>query len=257
MSLREHFPQQSPRVFCLQDVERGEVYPAVGVSSSSHSQPAAAALASLPTPTPMPNPVSAFVATPTSLHASSAVTTVAGSRYDARTTTGGVGQEVNVLPADAQDLSNARTGVTTSAAATVTRSRKDQSARSNRWRAVGCVLRRLALVMLLLAALTGALAVLVIYMGPIYLVQLLVVISVAYFVAGGRLRWFYVAFKTLPRDIKWVGILNEHISHLNVCSLSHALRSDFWCLISPASTWVLKDQIKVWFQWDRASIIWI
>ncbi|KMQ88738.1 long-chain fatty acid transport protein 4, partial [Lasius niger] len=54
--------------------------------------------------------------------------------------------------------------------------------------------------MLLLAVAAGTLALVTIYMGPIYLVQLLLVISVAYFVAGGRLRWFYVALRTLPRD---------------------------------------------------------
>lgn len=56
--------------------------------------------------------------------------------------------------------------------------------------------------MLLLAAVAGALALILIYMGPIYLVQLLVVVSVAYFVAGGRLRWFYIALRTIPRDVK-------------------------------------------------------
>lgn len=56
--------------------------------------------------------------------------------------------------------------------------------------------------MLLLAAAVAAIAAIVLYMGPIYLFQLLIVVSVAYFVAGGRLRWFYIAFSTLPRDFK-------------------------------------------------------
>lgn len=56
--------------------------------------------------------------------------------------------------------------------------------------------------MLLLAATAGAVLAIVLYMGPIYLVQLLIVVSVAYFVAGGRMRWFYVALRTIPRDCK-------------------------------------------------------
>lgn len=113
-----------------------------------------------------------------------------------------MGHEVNVPLTDAQDLRNIRADAIANTAAA--RSEKDQSTngRRNRWKAVGCVLGRITLIMLLLAALAGALAVLVIYMGSIYLVQLLVVVSVAYFVAGGRLRWFYVALRTLPRDAK-------------------------------------------------------
>ncbi|XP_076298622.1 fatty acid transport protein 1 isoform X2 [Lasioglossum baleicum] len=56
--------------------------------------------------------------------------------------------------------------------------------------------------MLLLTSLLACLTLLAIYAGPISIVQLLVVVLVAYLVSGGRFRWFYVAFKTLPRDAK-------------------------------------------------------
>ncbi|EFN78828.1 Long-chain fatty acid transport protein 4 [Harpegnathos saltator] len=202
MSIVKHIGRAMSRTPLFMDVERGEVYSAVGVSSSSQ-----AALASPPTPTPMPNPVavSAFVATPASLHTSStAAAPAGGGRYDGRTTTGGVGHEVNVPLGDTQDPQNTRASTIAGANATAGRSGKDQSAsgRRNRWKIIGRAVGRFTLVMLLLAALVGALAALVIYMGPIYLVQLLVVVSVAYFVAGGRLKWFYVALRTLPRDIK-------------------------------------------------------
>jgi len=78
----------------------------------------------------------------------------------------------------------------------------EPDANTSRWRTIGRFLRRLTLVMLLLTAAVGILAIIVIYMGPIYLVQLLIVISVAYYVAGGRMRWFYVALRTIPRDCK-------------------------------------------------------
>ncbi|CAK9807301.1 Long-chain fatty acid transport protein 4 [Anthophora plagiata] len=72
---------------------------------------------------------------------------------------------------------------------------------ASRWKAVGSLLRRLALVMFLLASLVACLALLAIYAGPIFLVQLLVVVLVAYLVSGGRFQWFYVVYKTAPRDI--------------------------------------------------------
>ncbi|XP_076636944.1 fatty acid transport protein 1 [Colletes latitarsis] len=71
----------------------------------------------------------------------------------------------------------------------------------SRWKAVGRLLRRLALIMMLLASLVACLALIAIYAGSIFLVQLLVVVLVAYLVSGGRFRWFYVAFRTLPRDV--------------------------------------------------------
>lgn len=78
---------------------------------------------------------------------------------------------------------------------------------ANRWKAVSCLLRRLALIMFVISSLVACLALLFIYAGPIFLVQLLVVILVAYLVAGGRFRWFYIALKTAPRDFMWVHIL--------------------------------------------------
>ncbi|XP_008209590.1 long-chain fatty acid transport protein 4 isoform X2 [Nasonia vitripennis] len=79
---------------------------------------------------------------------------------------------------------------------------RNRAGSSRRWAAVARLLRRLLLAMFLLAGLLAALAALLFYMGPIFLVQLCVVALVAYFVAGGRLRWFVVALKTAPRDIK-------------------------------------------------------
>ncbi|KAK2587571.1 hypothetical protein KPH14_003699 [Odynerus spinipes] len=52
------------------------------------------------------------------------------------------------------------------------------------------------------AFLVAALAFLALYAGHMFLLQLLVVVIVAYFVAGGRFRWCYVALRTLPRDVK-------------------------------------------------------
>lgn len=79
---------------------------------------------------------------------------------------------------------------------------RNRAGSPRRWAAVARLLRRLLLAMFLLAGLLAAIAALLFYMGPIFLVQLCVVALVAYFVAGGRLRWFYVALKTAPRDIK-------------------------------------------------------
>lgn len=73
--------------------------------------------------------------------------------------------------------------------------------RSNRWSTVGRLLWRVALAMLILAAAAAAIAAIWLYWGPVFLIQLLVVVVVAYFVSGGRLKWFYVALRTAPRDI--------------------------------------------------------
>ncbi|XP_043476757.1 long-chain fatty acid transport protein 4-like isoform X1 [Leptopilina heterotoma] len=73
-----------------------------------------------------------------------------------------------------------------------------------RWSAVCCILQRVVMATLLLGAGLAILAALWIYMGPIFIIQLVLVVLVAYFVSGGRLRWFYVALKTAPRDIKAV-----------------------------------------------------
>ncbi|XP_044596472.1 long-chain fatty acid transport protein 4-like isoform X3 [Cotesia glomerata] len=55
--------------------------------------------------------------------------------------------------------------------------------------------------MIALGLLGGLVALVWIFMGPIFVLQLVLVVIVAYFVSGGRLRWFYIAFKTAPRDI--------------------------------------------------------
>ncbi|KAK0172575.1 hypothetical protein PV328_005877 [Microctonus aethiopoides] len=73
---------------------------------------------------------------------------------------------------------------------------------SNRWRAVARTLRRLVLVMLFFGAIVALVALVWIYMGPIFVLQLVIVVAIAYFVSGGRLKWFSVAFKTAPRDLK-------------------------------------------------------
>ena len=39
------------------------------------------------------------------------------------------------------------------------------------------------------------------FMGWMVLIQLILVAIVAYLAAGGGYRWFYVALKTLPRDV--------------------------------------------------------
>jgi hypothetical protein len=40
------------------------------------------------------------------------------------------------------------------------------------------------------------------FMGWMVLIQLILVAVVAYLAAGGGYRWFYVALRTLPRDLK-------------------------------------------------------
>ncbi|XP_063983454.1 long-chain fatty acid transport protein 4 isoform X2 [Diachasmimorpha longicaudata] len=56
--------------------------------------------------------------------------------------------------------------------------------------------------MLFVGVLAALVALVWIYMGPIFVLQLFLVVVIAYFVSGGRLRWFYVAIKTAPRDIR-------------------------------------------------------
>lgn len=110
-----------------------------------------------------------------------------------------MGRDVNSGTRQDDQQRSARAGV---GAGPTDRSSERDSTSGSRWKTVGRFLRRLTLIMLLLAVAAGTLALVTIYMGPIYLVQLLLVVSVAYFVAGGRLRWFYVALRTLPRDSK-------------------------------------------------------
>ncbi|XP_012283173.1 long-chain fatty acid transport protein 4 [Orussus abietinus] len=81
-------------------------------------------------------------------------------------------------------------------------SRGDGCGSVGRWNAVVRLLRRLAVLMLALVALAGALTAVWLFLGPLSLVQLFLVALVAYVVAGGRFRWFYVALKTFPRDYK-------------------------------------------------------
>lgn len=71
-----------------------------------------------------------------------------------------------------------------------------------RCQTIGRFLRQLMLVMLLITFIAASLAFLTLYVGHMFLLQLFVVVIVAYFVAGGRLRWFYIVFRTLPRDVK-------------------------------------------------------
>lgn len=76
------------------------------------------------------------------------------------------------------------------------------SSRTHWTATVARLLRRLLLAMLLVAGLVAAAAALWLYMGPIFILELFLVALVAYFVSGGRFKWFYVALKTAPRDLK-------------------------------------------------------
>ncbi|XP_058799157.1 long-chain fatty acid transport protein 4 [Phymastichus coffea] len=76
------------------------------------------------------------------------------------------------------------------------------SCRGRRWASVARLLRRLLVAMILITGLLAALAALWLYMGPTFILQLCIVAVVAYFVAGGRLKWVIVALKTAPRDLK-------------------------------------------------------
>jgi membrane protein implicated in regulation of membrane protease activity len=40
------------------------------------------------------------------------------------------------------------------------------------------------------------------FMGWMVLIQLILVAIVAYLAAGGGYRWFYIAIRTAPRDVK-------------------------------------------------------
>ncbi|XP_053989460.1 long-chain fatty acid transport protein 4-like [Hylaeus volcanicus] len=99
-----------------------------------------------------------------------------------------------------EPIIGAGTEVTTTAKTRTRTGTGTETSEPSRWKAVGRLLRRLALVMTLLACTIAVLALIAMYGGLVSLVQLLVVVLVAYLVSGGRFRWFYVAFKTLPRD---------------------------------------------------------
>ncbi|XP_031838570.1 fatty acid transport protein 1 isoform X2 [Nomia melanderi] len=169
------------------DVEKGELHTdAVGLSSSICSRPTS----------------------------SSRTSTSAESRVEledklrgnkSNVTSVEVEVEVEVVPNNEPAIGAGTETTTTTTAKTRTRTGTGtETSESSRWKAVGRLLRRLALIMLLLAGLVACLTLLVMYAGPISLVQLFVVVLVAYLVSGGRFRWFYVAFKTLPRDFKAV-----------------------------------------------------
>lgn len=71
-------------------------------------------------------------------------------------------------------------------------------------RTIARTFQRIVLAMIAVGLLGGLVALVWIFMGPIFVLQLVLVVIVAYFVSGGRLRWFYIAFKTAPRDLTWV-----------------------------------------------------
>lgn len=73
--------------------------------------------------------------------------------------------------------------------------------RSLKTRPVRVLLRRLAAMSLVLAILVGLGAVVWYFLGWVSLVQLILVAVVAY-IAAGKYKWFYVAFKTAPRDLR-------------------------------------------------------
>lgn len=178
------FSLKSSRIRILQDIERGEGRFGVGVSPS----------------TGHPRPASASTSAPGSAPTSTPRESSNASRCDLRATAG-VGRDVNAGTHQDDGQWTARAGV--GAGPMARRSERD-SGSGSRWKTIGRFLRRLTFVMFLLGLTAATLALITIYMGPIYLVQLLLVVSVAYFVAGGRLRWFYVALRTSPRDCKWV-----------------------------------------------------
>ncbi|XP_069674178.1 long-chain fatty acid transport protein 4-like isoform X1 [Periplaneta americana] len=85
-----------------------------------------------------------------------------------------------------------------------------------------------ALVMLSKLAVVAACAAAVWYfMGWIFVIQLVLVAVVAYLAAGGGYRWFYVAFKTAPRDLKavirYIGLLLQvrryQKNNSNICDI--------------------------------------
>lgn len=119
-----------------------------------------------------------------------------------RTNVSNIAVEVEIGTSNNEPI-GAGTDVITTTTTPKTRTRTvrgTERSAANRWKAVSCLLRRLALIMFVISSLVACLALLSIYAGPIFLVQLLVVILVAYLVAGGRFRWFYIALKTAPRD---------------------------------------------------------
>lgn len=82
-----------------------------------------------------------------------------------------------------------------------TSNKTDNTGRRNvKSRPLRVVLRRVVVMFLLLSTLVAFGAVVWYFLGWICVVQLILVAIVAY-LAAGNYKWFYVAFKTAPRDI--------------------------------------------------------
>lgn len=62
-------------------------------------------------------------------------------------------------------------------------------------------LLRAAIMILIISGIIAALALIWYYTGWIFLLQLAIVVAVAFFIAGKYYRWVYVAVMTAPRDI--------------------------------------------------------
>ncbi|KAJ8921036.1 hypothetical protein NQ315_015832, partial [Exocentrus adspersus] len=94
------------------------------------------------------------------------------------------------------DSNNGTVAVDDDIAATTTRRRRSLKAKP-----VRVLLRRLLVMSLVAAVLVGLGAVVWYFLGWVSLVQLVLVAVVAY-IAAGNYRWFYVVFKTAPRDLR-------------------------------------------------------
>lgn len=77
---------------------------------------------------------------------------------------------------------------------------KNTTRRSIKTRPLRVLIRRVTVMLLVLSVLAALAAVVWYFLGWICVVQLVLVAIVAY-LAAGNYRWFYVAFKTAPRDI--------------------------------------------------------
>ncbi|XP_071856294.1 fatty acid transport protein 1 [Bombus fervidus] len=167
------------------DVEKGEVHSNVsGFSPSICSRPASSSRTS------------------TSAESRVELEDKLKNNSSSRSNVSSIAVEVEVGTANNEPIGAGTEATTTTTPKTRTRTeRGTERSAASRWKAVGRLLRRLALIMFVISSLAACLALLAIYTGPIFLVQLLVVVLVAYLVAGGRFRWFYVALKTAPRDL--------------------------------------------------------
>lgn len=79
------------------------------------------------------------------------------------------------------------------------------------------VIHRTALMSAKLGVLAAFSALVWYFMGWMVLVQLILVAIVAYLAAGGGYRWFYVALRTMPRDVtalsRYIGLMIQVQSH--------------------------------------------